>query len=66
MDTTTIQEVQRPAKIGERVKYWWQGTAYWGRVVKINRTTYRVTDEKFGTADECSVSKSLCVVVEGV
>ena len=58
--------VVREAKLGEIVRWYdaQMGSAQFGRVLKINKKTYNVSDEKFGTDDIYQVSKSVCKVVE--
>lgn len=52
-------------EIGDRVKFGYNGTVYYGRVLKINRKTYKVRDEKMGFNEEFLVDKSLCTFCVG-
>ena len=49
--------------IGDRVEFWYFGTHYWGRVLKINRTSYKISDEKWGSTDTYRVAKERCTKI---
>ncbi len=46
--------------LGDRVKFGYHGDVYFGRVIKINRKTYKIKDEKTGEGLEFVVNKDLC------
>jgi hypothetical protein len=38
-------------RIGDRARWgWYKGSMHFGRVLKLNRTTVDLSDEKYGTA----------------
>lgn len=49
-------------EIGDRVKFGYQGDVYFGRVIKINRKTYKIEDEKTGDGLIFVVDKELCIL----
>lgn len=52
-----------PGKLGDRVKFHSKGTAHYGRVLKENRKTFLVSDEKWGSTDTYLVPKDMCNVL---
>jgi hypothetical protein len=66
MATASTTEMTTTIKLGDRVKFYFRGTAYWGRVLKINRKTFLVSDEKGGSTHQYQVAQSLCRLIPGV
>lgn len=48
-------------RVGDRVRWNHRGNYGFGRVLKVNKTTFLCTDEKYGSEDIFMVAKGLCI-----
>ena len=59
-NTIKLSEV----KLGDRAKFWYNGTAYWGPILKINKKTFKIGDHKHNSSAEYTINHSECVIIK--